>query len=90
MSGYEVIANATTPEQAIEGIKRANSPEIAMCFVARLHQLTAQEQAQEAQRAGDQMLTYTRRMTCLTVFVTVLTIINVALVAYTILCPATL
>lgn len=89
--GYETIAEATTPEQALAGIKAANRDTVALCFVARLHQLIASAQGEqllaytrEAQQAGDRMLTYTRRMLWLTAAVTVLTIVNVVLVAYTI------
>jgi hypothetical protein len=51
--GYETIAEAATPEKALAGIKAANRDTVALCFVARLHQLIASVQ-------GEQLLTYTR------------------------------
>jgi hypothetical protein len=51
-------------------------------YVNQLHHLDANEQATRIEK-------YTRYMLWLTVAVTVLTVVNVALVAYTILCPIT-
>jgi hypothetical protein len=66
-------------------------PEATLLYFNQLHHLDANEHGErmlaytkQAQQAGDQMLTYTHRMLWFTVAVTVLTLINVVLVAWTI------
>ena len=76
MSGYEQFLTMDRA-QLIDAIEKAHRDDVAALLYAELRHRDLAEQT-------DLMLTYTRRMLWLTGAVTILTIINVVLVAYTI------